>query len=211
MRFVFGRLREFGEVRAGMLPLHTQQVTWMLKQALDTPDLQGALVTSVHDDGDKMLQGKIKPGDVVLTFNGEKIWDPRDLARKAAEAAIGSDATLEICRSAVHQTVHVTVQAWPEAKPTIIRDDGQRNLGLELVAADGDKRVTVTSVDPIGTAADSGIQKGDIIVEIQQTPVSDPEQALHLFSTQAAERHHFAAVLVERDKKLSWMPVAIPN
>jgi len=211
MRFVFGRLREFGEVRAGMLPLHTQQVTWMLKQAFDTPDLQGALVTSVHDDGDKMLQGKIKPGDVVLTFNGVKVWDPRDLARKAAEAAIGSDATLEICRGAVHQTVHVTIQAWPETRPTIIRDDGQRNLGLELVAADGDKRVTVTSVDPIGTAADSGIQKGDIIVEIQQTPVSDPEQALHLFSTQAAERHHFAAVLVERDKKLSWMPIAIPN
>jgi serine protease Do len=211
MRFVFGRLREFGQVRAGMLPLHTQQVTWMLKQALDTPDLQGALVTSVHDDGDKMLQGKIKPGDVVLTFNGEKVWDPRDLARKAAQAAIGSDAALEICRGAVHQTVHVTIQAWPEAKPTIIRDDGQRHLGLELVAADGDKRVTVTSVDPIGTAADSGIQKGDIIVEIQQTPVSDPEQALHLFSTQAAERHHFAAVLVERDKKLSWMPIAIPN
>jgi serine protease Do len=211
MRFVFGRLREFGQVRAGMLPLHTQQVTWMLKQALDTPDLQGALVTSVHDDGDKMLQGKIKPGDVVMSFNGEKVWDPRDLARKAAEAAIGSDVTLEICRGAVHQTVHVTMQAWPEAKPVAIRDDGQRNLGLELVAADGDKRVTVTSVDPIGTAADSGIQKGDILVEIQQTPVSDPEQALHLFSTQAAERHHFAAVLVERDKKLSWMPIAIPN
>jgi serine protease Do len=211
MQFVFGRLMKTGEVRAGMLPIHTQQVTWMLKQALDTPDLQGALVTSVHDDGDAMLHGEIKPGDVILTFNGEKVWDPRDLARKAAKSQIGSDAELEICRGAVHQTVHVTIQAWPEGNPVILRDDGQRKLGLELASAEGTKGVTVSAVDPVGTAADSGIQKGDIIVEIQQTPVSDPDEALRLFSMQGAQRHHFAAVLVERDKKLSWMPLAIPN
>jgi serine protease Do len=211
MQFVFGRLMKTGEVRAGMLPIHTQQVTWMLQQALDTPDLQGALVTSVHDDGDAMLHGEIKPGDVILTFNGEKVWDPRDLARKAAKSQIGSDAELEICRGAVHQTVHVTIQEWPEGNPVVLRDDGQRKLGLELAPAEGTKGVTVSAVDPFGTAADSGIQKGDIIVEIQQTPVSDPDQALRLFSAQGAQRHHFAAVLVERDKKLSWMPLAIPN
>jgi S1-C subfamily serine protease len=107
--------------------------------------------------------------------------------------------------------VHVTVQAWPEATPVVLKDDGQRQLGLQMVAAENDKGVMVASVDPIGTAADSGIQKGDIIVEIQQTPVSDPQQASELFAQQADQRHHFAAVLVERDKKLSWIPLAIPN
>jgi serine protease Do len=214
MEFVFGRLMKSGEIHAGMLPIHTQQVTWMLKQALDAPSLQGALVSSVHDDRDKMLEGKVKPGDVILAFNGQPVLDPRDLARKAAESPIGTDVALEICRGTIRQTVHVTVQEWPEAKPIVLRDDGQRKLGLGLVAADGEagkQRVTVASVDPVGTAADSGIQKGDVIVEIQQTPVSDPDQALRLFSAQGTERHHFAAVLVERDKKLSWMPLAIPN
>jgi len=211
LQFVFGRLKKTGEVRAGMLPIHTQQVTWMLKQALDTPDLQGALVSSVHDQGDTMMHGEIKPGDVILSFNGEKVWDPRDLARKAAQSEIGSDAALEICRGAVHQTVHVKIQAWPEARPVVLKDDGQRQLGLQLVSAESAKGVMVASVDPGGTAADSGIQKGDIIVEIQQTPVSDPQEASKLFAMQGAQRHHFAAVLVERDKKLSWMPLAIPN
>jgi type II secretory pathway component PulC len=63
----------------------------------------------------------------------------------------------------------------------------------------------------MGTAADSGIKKGDVIVEVQQTAVSDPDQALRLFQVQTTIRHHFAAVLVERDKKLSWMPVAVPE
>jgi hypothetical protein len=58
---VFDRLMKNGEVRAGMLPIHTQQVSWMLEQALDTPDLQGALVSSVQDDGDAMLHGKTSP------------------------------------------------------------------------------------------------------------------------------------------------------
>jgi serine protease Do len=211
---VFGRLIKTGEVHAGMLPIHTQQVTWMLHQALDTPDLQGAMVTSVHDEGAKMLGGKIKPGDVITTFNGQKIWDPRDLARKAAAAAVDSDAVLGIFRAGAMETVHVTIHAWPDSPPTPASPGEQRQLGLQLAseqAENGQPIVTVMDVDPTGTAADSGIQKGDIIVEVQQTPVSNPDQALHLLSAQSATKRHFAAVLVEHDKKLSWMPVAIPD
>jgi serine protease Do len=214
LHFVFDRLIKTGEVKAGMLPLHTQQVTWMLKQALDTPGLQGALVSSVHDSGDAMLHGMVKAGDVILSFNGEQVWDPRDLARKAARAAIGSDAALEICRVGVHEVVHVKVQEWPEAKPIVLQENGQKLLGLQLASAQGDKgdpAVTVASIDPAGTAADSGIAKGDIIIEIQQTPVTDPDQAQRLFNAQSAMKHHFAAVLVEHDKKRSWIPLAVPD
>jgi serine protease Do len=214
LEFVFDRLRKTGEVKAGMLPIHTQQVSWMLKQALNAPDLHGALVASVHDTDDKMMHGEIKPGDVILTFNGEKVWDPRDLARKAARSPIGSDAALDICRAGVGQTVHVKIQEWPEAKPVVLMNNGQRKLGLELISAprnQGAPAVSVASVDPMGTAADSGIQKGDVIIEVQQTPISAPDQALRLFEEQSAKKHHFAAVLVERDKKLSWMPLAVPT
>jgi serine protease Do len=38
-----------------------------------------------------MMDGQIKPADVVLSFNGQTVLDPRDLARKAARALIGSD------------------------------------------------------------------------------------------------------------------------
>jgi serine protease Do len=214
LRFVFGRLMKTGHVGAGMLPIHTQPVTWMLQQALDTPDLQGAMVTSVHDAGAKMLEGKIKPGDVIRTFNGEKVSDPRGLARKAALSPIGSDAVLEIFRAGATQTVHVTIHRWPESEPITLGSGVQRALGLELASGQGEQGqpiVTVTSVDPTGTAADSGIQKGDIIIEVQQTPVSEPDQALHLFTLQSAMKRHFAAVLVEHDKKFSWMPLAMPE
>ena len=117
LRFVFGRLMKTGKIDGGMLPIHTQQVTWMLQQALGAPDLLGALVTSGQDRHDTMLQGKIKAGDVIRMFNGETVLDPRELARKAVQAPIGSDAALQIFRGGDIFTVHVTMQAMPEAKP----------------------------------------------------------------------------------------------
>jgi serine protease Do len=214
LHFVYDRLMKTGEVRAGMLPIHTQPVTWMLQQALGAPTLQGALVSSVQDESDSMLRGKILPGDVILSFNGQKVQDPRDLARKAAQAPIGSEVVLELCRHGVIQTVHVTIQACPEEKPGVLTDDQRRNLGLELTSARGEHGqpiVVVTSVDPSGTAADSGIQKGDVIVQVQQTQVSEAGQALRIFWAQSSLQHRFAAVLVDHDKKLLWMSLAVPD
>jgi S1-C subfamily serine protease len=214
LQFVFDRLMTTGEVRAGMLPIHTQPVTWMLQQALETPDRDGALVTSVQDDSGSMLQGKIQPGDVIRSFGGQKVLDPRDLARKAARTPVGSDIALELYRGGTTETAHVTIQAWPEAKPIVLDNDGPRTLGLQLAAARGENGqplVTVAEVEPTGTAADSGIQKGDIIVEVQQTLISEPDQALRIFWAQSLLQHRFAAVLVERDKKCFWMPLAVPE
>ena len=214
LQFVYDRLMKTGEIKVGMLPIHTQEVSWNLKQALDAPDLRGALVTSVQDDGGTMLQGKIQPGDVIRTFGGEKVLDPRDLARKAAMTPIGSDVTLELYRGGATETAQVTIQTWPEAPPIVLDKYRPRMLGLGLASAKGENGqpiVTVASVDPTGTAADSKLQKGDIILEVQQTPVSDPDEALRLLVTQSQMKHRFAAVLVERDKKSFWMPLGVPE
>ena len=74
----------------------------------------------------------------------------------------------------------------------------------------GQSIVTVASVDPNGTAAASGIQKGDIIVEVQQTPVSEPDQALRVLWAQSLQKRGFAAILVRHDKQLLWVSIAIP-
>ena len=105
------------------------------------------------------------------------------------------------------------IHAWPEAKrpdthPTRI------GLGLDLSAShrdNGEPIVTVAKVDPNGSAADSGIQTGDVILEVQRVPVSDPEQALRVFRVQSFNKRGFAAVLVERDHKQSWIPMAVPS
>ena len=214
LKFVYGRLMRAGEVSAGMLPIHTQAVTWMLQQALDTPDLQGALVTSVEDDSGGMPLDKIQAGDVIRTFNEQQILDPRDLARKAAQAPVGSDVVLGVIRGGQSAAVHVTIHTYPKAKPIVLDNDGPRILGLDLAAsqrANGQPIVTVASVDPAGMAAESGLVQGDIIVEVQQTAVSVPDEAWRILWARSAVKHRFTAVLVEHDNKLSWLSVAVPR
>jgi serine protease Do len=213
LQFVFDRLMKNGAIKAGMLPIRTQMVTWMMQQAIDAPDLDGAIVVSVHDHNGTMLQGKILPGDVIRTFEGQQILNPRDLTRKVARTAPGSDAVLGIYRSGVLQAAHVTIQEWPEAEPVTVDDDGPRNLGLELGSGRDESDnpvVTVVSVDPNGTAASSGIRKHDIIVEVQQTAVSEPDQAERILRTRSSMGRHFSAVLLKRDGTLYWLSLAIP-
>jgi serine protease Do len=204
------RLMVDGKVRAGMLPIRTQQVTWMIYQAIRTPGLRGALVAALEPGGDKMMDSQITPGDVVLSFNGQTVVDPRDLARKAARTPIGSDAALTIWRNRMQQDVHVKIQAWPEAEPHLISELAPRTVGLELTSAP-QGAVMVASVDPSGSAADSGIEKGDMILEVQQASVSDPDQALHVLQTLSAEKLGYAVVLIKRNDDQIWIPIAIPQ
>jgi serine protease Do len=210
LHFVMDRLMVDGKVRAGMLPIRTQQVTWMIYRAMRTPGLQGALVAALEPGGDKMMDRQITPGDVVLSFNGQTVLDPRDLARKAARTQIGSDAALTIWRNRMQQDVHVKIQAWPEAEPHLISELAAKTVGLGLTSAPKGG-VMVASVDPSGSAADSGIEKGDIILKVQQEPVSDPDQALRALQTLSAEKLDYAVVLIKRNDDQTWIPIAIPQ
>jgi serine protease Do len=212
LQFIFDRLIKTGKVGAGMLPVHTQPVNWGLKQAFHVEDLQGALVTSV-DDSDTRRLGKIQAGDVISQFNGQKVQGPRDLARKVARSPIGSDAALELHRGDQNETVHVTIEAVPEGKP-ITLNEKPRTPGLTLTTekrSNGETVVKVTSVAPTGTAAESGIRKGDILVEIQQTPVTQSDQAWRALRDAASSDRHFAAILVRHDRTLSWIDLEMAN
>lgn len=211
LRFVVGRMRESGgHINAGMLPIRTQPVTWMLARAIGVPNLHGAMVAGLDVAGDKMMGGQIKPGDVILAFNGLPVTDPRDLARKAAVSPIGSDAALEIFRGNARQVVQVKILGYPEEAPPGLGRSKPHAVGLDLAAASG-QGVMVSGIDPMGTAADSGIQKGDVILQVQEYPVGDPTEALRLIQAQSAFKRGYAALLVQRDGKPTWIAVAVPD
>jgi serine protease Do len=188
-----------------MLPITTQQVSWALQQALGAPDQHGALVSAVNDPDGDMLNRQIEAGDVILSFNGQPVADPRDLAKKAAWSPIGSDAELVLDHGGQTRTVHVTIHAWPQ-DPAPPPTPANRPLGLTLTQTA--KAIVVDGVDPNGTAADSGLQAGDVVVSVQRTNVTSPAQAMALF---AQDRRGYAAVLVRRDASLVWVAVALPG
>jgi serine protease Do len=78
------------------------------------------------------------------------------------------------------------------------------------MAAAGTPGVTVTSIDPTGTAADSGIEKGDLILRVQRVAASDPDQVTRVLDAVPSAEHAYALALVKRGDVLTWVPVAVP-
>jgi serine protease Do len=215
LRFVFSRLEKYGEVRAGMLPFRTQSVTAMIAQAIGSPTPGGALIAALGPRGDEM-HDQIQPGDVIRTFNGEMVLDPRDLARKAAQAQVGSTVTLGICRSGTIMAVNVPILPYEQhPNPSLEPGPPPKVLGLQFTTAGGSigkaSGVAVAAIDPTGSAADSGLQAGDVILRVQQQRVSTPEQAQAALQARTEARQPYAAVLVQRDDKRTWIPIALPE
>jgi serine protease Do len=214
LKFVYSRLEKYGEVRSGMLPIRTQQVTAFMAQAIGTPGPGGALIAALGPRADEM-DNRIQPGDVIRTFNGETVIDPRDLARKAARTEIGSMATLGLCRGGKIMSVEVPILPFEDKDAkTVVPGPPPKILGLQFAATgdtDGKSTgVTVSAVDPNGSVADSGLQAGDIILRVQQESVSSPAQAEAALRAREAAKQPYAAVLVQRDDKQTWIPIALP-
>ncbi len=213
LNFVLPRLEKNGQIAAGMLPVQTQQVPELMASAIGAPDPGGALVILLTAQGGAMA-GKIQPGDVIRSFNGKPVLDPRDLARQAARATVGSRVTLELYRSGQLTTVEVPILPLAGPGAIVRQSPPAKILGLHFAATPGSAKkpgVTVEAVDPSGSVADSGLRKGDVILRVQEQLVFTPEQAFAALQARSKSKAPFAAVLVERDKKQGWMPIALPD
>jgi serine protease Do len=212
LRFVFDRIEKYGEVRGGMLPIRAQQVTGLMAEALNLPKPGGALVASVNDWA-HLMQGQIQPGDVIAGIDGKPVSDPRDLGRKAAMVPLNSVVQLSLWRSGKEMTVEVPItplDAHDKAGVPTMRAPSV--LGLHFSDMDETHHgARLVTIDPTGTAADSGLMKGDVVLQVQRTSVGSPDQAMQAIQNRIDAKQKFTALLVERDGKTSWIPIALPN
>jgi serine protease Do len=190
---VVDQLRQFGELRRGWLGVRIQQVTDEIAESLNIKPARGALIAGVEDKGPAKPAG-IEPGDVVITFDGKDIKEPKDLSRVVADTAVGKEVDVVIIRKGAEQTLKVTlgrledtdkpVQASVKTQEPAEKTVTQKALGLDLAALSKDLRtrykikdsvkgVIITNVDDTSDAADKHLGPGDVIVEVAQEAVSN--------------------------------------
>ena len=95
---VIDQLIKFGETRRGWLGVRIQQVTKEIAEVEKLKKPQGALVASVSDKSPADKAG-IKPGDIILEFDGKKIDTMRTLPKVVANTAVGKSVQLKIWRN----------------------------------------------------------------------------------------------------------------
>ncbi|MBV8926948.1 MAG: Do family serine endopeptidase [Bradyrhizobium sp.] len=189
---VVSQLQQFGELRRGWLGVRIQSVTDEIAESLNIKPARGALVAGVDDKGPAKPAG-IEPGDVITTFDGKEIKEPKDLSRVVADTAVGKEVDVVLIRKGQEETHKVTLgrlEDTDKAQPASVKKDEpadkpvtQKALGLDLAALSKDLRskykikdsvkgVLVTGVDGTSDAADKHLSAGDVIVEVAQEAVS---------------------------------------
>jgi Do/DeqQ family serine protease len=185
-RHVMDELRSTGHVTRAQLGVTVQQVTSDMAQSLGLKHPGGAIVSSVSPDSAAAHAG-IQQGDVIESFNGEPVHDFNSLRNRVAAAKPGSNATVTVVRAGAEKTLTVKLdEANPQESARNERGDSNGNdsealgvsvtpltpeianqLGVEKDA----KGLVIEDVNPDGRAADAGLQRGDLIEEVNQAPV----------------------------------------
>ncbi|HJV87540.1 MAG TPA: Do family serine endopeptidase [Noviherbaspirillum sp.] len=101
------QLRETGKVVRGYLGVQLQELTQDIASSLGLKDTNGALISAVQRGGPADKAG-IKPGDVVVAFNGQPVQTTADFARLVGETKPGTSVSMDVLRGGKKETVKVT-------------------------------------------------------------------------------------------------------
>jgi len=184
---IMAQLKSTGRVIRGWLGVTIQPVTKELAEKFGLDEPMGALVANVVDDSPAAKAG-IKRGDVIVRYDGKKVKDMQALPRLVAETPVGEEVSLRVVRGGEKKTLEVTIGelksgASPRAKAG---EPEQSKLGLSLqeltpelakqLGIKGDKGLVITGVEGGSPAAEAGLRRGDVILEVAQKPVTGVSQ-----------------------------------
>jgi serine protease Do len=176
----------------------------------------GALVSSVAS-GSAAEKGGLRPGDVILEYNGRAVATTSELVKMVTGTKPGSSVPVRIVRDRSEQTLTVVVDELDlEAEqgrqarggaPATPEQQGTDSFGLtlgnltpqqarQLQLPSGRSGAVVTDVVPNGPAG-GVLRQGDVILSINRQPVSNATEAGRLF--QQVQSGRLAQILVWRD------------
>ena len=195
-------LAKSGHVTRGRIGVAIQNVNQSLAQSFGLPKPEGALVSSVDPKGPAASAG-IKPGDVILAWNGKPIDESAELPALVADTAPGQHAQAKVWRNGHEQTLGVTVGRMPNEKVASADEtNAQANSGkLGLTVEEADQGLVVA--DASGPAAQAGVQEGDVILAVNNHPVKSVADLRH--QVDSAGKH--IALLVQREDTRIYVPV----
>jgi serine protease Do len=218
---VITALREHGHVTRGWLGVQIQGLTPELADSLGLKKVTGALVAAPQD-GSPAEKAGIKAGDLITELNGKEVKDARDLAKKVAELAPGSEADLTVNRNGDIKTITVKIGELsekpvqhaslnPGSSRSGITDLGIRVAPANEVNADESKGLAVVGVEPGGKAAEAGLAEGDIILKVGDEAVNGVADLRQALADARKAGHKNALALVKRngDQRYIALPASV--
>ncbi|HEX5657379.1 MAG TPA: Do family serine endopeptidase [Polyangiales bacterium] len=186
-------LLQKGDVSRAYIGVTYQPLTPELASSFGVQRTRGALVNDVVPNG-PAAKGGVRSGDIVLDINGREVKEDKDLQRAILTYPVGEKLAITVLRDGQQQKLSVVTAARPdhrEAKngfPTGKRGNraAPAATGVELVPVTpeiarrieyaGPGGLVVADVASGSSADRAGLQRGDVIEEVNRKAAKDEKQ-----------------------------------
>ena len=209
-----------GRVVRGFLGASTQDVTPSLGKIFRLPDVKGAIITDLQAKGSAERAG-LKRADVVVRFDGRDVMDSGHLRNLVAQSPIGSKHRLDLIREGKTYQAELVIQEAPRERTKktqalsastatahplsgVVFDDVTPPLARQMDLA-VNAGVVVTDIEEGSLAEASGLQPGDVVLELNRQPVSN----FNVFQRLAdpLKPTDLALLLVNRQGNVLYIPI----
>jgi len=194
-RPIIDSLLRYGKVVRGWLGVSIQDVDPDLARTLGLPRPMGVLISDVGPNTPAAKAG-LRRGDVVLTINGQEVDSARQLRNLVATAGASSTVTMEILRRGARESVQVALGQLPESdagpawgaggaaivEGLMVEPITPANRSRYSIAARVTQGAVVIGVESGSPARAAGVEPGDVVIEINRTPVLDVATFTQLWS-----------------------------
>ena len=220
---VINQLKNTGMVSRGWIGVFIQEVNADLASSFKLPSPQGALVAEVMETGPAAQ--RIKPGDIILSFNGKPIVHAADLPPLVGASVVGSQAHLKVLRDGTAQLLDIPVAELPKNRfidPTPVPSPNLQRalpetLGMQLSALDTETRAALqmnngVRVDQVlgEVARRAGMLEGDIITQLDGQSITTPDQFKQVVASLTQQKAgQMIAVLIQRDGIARFLAIKI--
>ena len=164
---------EFGQVKRGELGILGTELNSELAKAMKVDAQRGAFVSQVLPQSSAAKAG-VKAGDVIVSLNKKPISSFAALRAEVGSLPVGTKMELGLLRDGKPVTVNIELQQSTQdkvASATIYT--GIEGADLSNIEANGQKGVRVDAVKPGSAAARIGLKKDDVILGVNQQPVTN--------------------------------------
>ncbi len=187
---VVEQLKTKGSVSRGWLGVLIQDVTRDLAESFGMDKPMGALISRVLPDSPAGRAG-LQVGDIIIEFNGKKVYYSSELPPLVGRVRPGTIATLKIVRNGKTLTKQVKIEELPDEDELEIASAGggttkvDNRLGAVIadltaeqrkeLKLEGEGGVLIKKVQD-GPAKEAGLRKGDVILMLNNVKVKDVKQ-----------------------------------
>ena len=179
---IIAQLKEDGNVTRGWLGVSIQEIEGDVVKYYGLPGAKGVMIMDAFK-GDPAEKAGIRAKDIILSIDGKKVETLKDLTGIVASQKVGDKVKVTFLRNGKEKTVKVKIGKREDRRTAGAQGmgSGDTDLGIDIASISPEmaKRfnlsdtqgVLITGVKPRSKGSQIGLVHGDIIKEVNHTPI----------------------------------------